>query len=72
MDAKRKMTKRLVEYIPKEAQRCLVATTAEKVGLCQGTISQMCQEAMTEAGYSDLMERGKIIGGEDWLKNEQN
>jgi transposase len=59
VDAKRKMTKRLCKYIQEEAQRCLVAATAEKVGICQGTIRQVCREAMTEEEYGDLMERGR-------------
>lgn len=54
----KRMTKRLVAYIPEEAQNSLVSPTAKKLGLCQGTIRQVCRDAMTNEEYNDLMERG--------------
>ena len=54
----KRMTKRLVAYIPEEAQNSLVSPTAKKLGLCQGTIRQVCRDAMTDEEYNDLMERG--------------
>lgn len=54
----KRMTKRLVAYIPEEAQNSLVSPKAKKLGLCQGTIRQVCRDAMTDEEYNDLMERG--------------
>lgn len=68
VDPKRKMTKRLVAYIPKEAQRCLVAPTAKKLGICEGTIRQVCRDAMTEDEYKELVQRGIESSGRRKLK----
>ena len=63
VDPKRKMTKRLVAFIPEEAQNSLVAPTSKKLGICQGTIRQVCRDAMTDEEYNDLMERGFQTSG---------
>ena len=59
----KRMTKRLAKLAVKEAKQNLVIATAKKLGVCDGTIRQLCRAAMTDKAYKDLMERGFQTSG---------
>ena len=59
----KRMTKRLAKLAVKEAKQNLVIPTAKKLGVCDGTIRQLCRAAMTDKAYKDLMERGFQTSG---------